>query len=50
MERYSVTLLEYRDKPSNARLSTSHLVANDLSISTPMPKGINVYTDLGLDA
>ena len=50
MDRYSVTSSEYRDKPSNARLSTSHLVANDLSISTRMPKGINSYADLGLDA
>ena len=46
----NLTSSEEMDKPSNAKLSTSHLVANDLSIYPPMSKVIDANTDLGLDA
>ena len=45
----NLTSSEKMDKPCNARWSASHLVANDLSISIAMPKGIHANTDLGLD-
>ena len=45
----SFTSSEEIEKPNWLKCSISHFVANDLSMSTPIPKGMEAIIDRGLE-
>ena len=45
----SFTSSEEIEKPNWLKWSTSHFAANDLSISTPIQKGMEAIIDRGLE-